>query len=344
MLSESIGGYAVIELLARGGMAEVYLGSTIGDVSLRKLVAIKRVLRQLNQSNDFIKMFHDEAKVAIQLRHKNIVTVYDFGVDRGYPYLVMEFVPGQSLQSVKEKLIKQFRYLPIEHTLFLMKEIACGLAYAHDLKDLETGIPLNLVHRDITPQNILFGTQGDVKIIDFGVARTDLNSSETRAGVIKGKFGYLSPEQLELTTIDARSDIFSLGVMFYELLFNQKLFKFNSEIEYFAQLRNFKCSPGLFQSRSLPIDVIEILLKLLQPNREYRYQTSMKVLEDLSVTLHSLFPRYTEMDFARFMQEWMPANQVSYSQIPKNTHTGERVSILTVKRSYSFNFPKGIVA
>ena len=107
MSLESLGGYEIIELLAKGGMAEVYLASTAGDVSLRKQVAIKRVLKQFSQSSDFIKMFHDEAKVAIQLRHKNIVTVYDFGIDRGYPFLVMEYVPGQSLQALKNKLMEQ---------------------------------------------------------------------------------------------------------------------------------------------------------------------------------------------------------------------------------------------
>ena len=224
MSLESLGGYEIIELLAKGGMAEVYLASTAGDVSLRKQVAIKRVLKQFSQSSDFIKMFHDEAKVAIQLRHKNIVTVYDFGIDRGYPFLVMEYVPGQSLQALKNKLMEQKQFLPLDHTLYLIKEIASGLAYAHNLKDLETGVPLNLVHRDITPQNIMFGTHGDVKIIDFGVARSDLNTSATLVGVIKGKYGYLSPEQLVIIDLDARSDLFSLGVLFFELLFNRKLF------------------------------------------------------------------------------------------------------------------------
>ena len=344
MSLESLGGYAIIELLARGGMAEVYLASTLGDPSLRKQVAIKRVLKQFNQSSDFIKMFHDEAKVAIQLRHKNIVTVYDFGIDRGYPFLVMEYVPGQSLQSLKNRLVEKKQFLSLDHALYLIKEIASGLAYAHNLKDLETGIPLNLVHRDITPQNILFGTHGDVKIIDFGVARSDLNDSSTKVGVIKGKYGYLSPEQLHLTVLDSRSDLFSLGVLFYELLFNKKLFTFNTEVEYFAMLRSFRCTPDLVASRDLPTAVTEILLRLLQPNRDDRYPSALNALEELTMTLHSLFPRYTEMEFARFMQEWMPSEKISFNQNQKNIKTGERVASITIKRSYSFRLPKGIAS
>ncbi len=343
MSLESLGGYKIIELLAKGGMAEVYLASTSGDVSLRKQVAIKRVLKQFNQSNDFIKMFYDEAKVAIQLRHKNIVTVHDFGMDRGYPYLVMEYVPGQNLQALKAKLSEQKQFLPLDHTLYLIKEIASGLAYAHNLKDLETGVPLNLVHRDITPQNIMFGTHGDVKIIDFGVARSDLNTEATQVGVIKGKYGYLSPEQLIVTELDARSDLFSLGVLFFELLFNRKLFQFNSEVEYFAMLRSFRCTPELISARTLPTTVTEILLKLLQPDRDERYQSALGALEELTMTLHSLFPRYTEMEFAKFMQEWMPSNHISFNQIQKNK-TGERFSSITIKKSYTFRLPKGLAS
>jgi eukaryotic-like serine/threonine-protein kinase len=344
MSLDSLGGYAIIELLARGGMAEVYLASTAGDASLRKQVAIKRVLKQFNQSSDFIKMFHDEAKVAIQLRHKNIVTVYDFGFDRGYPFLVMEYVPGQSLHSLKNRLIEMNQYLSIDHALYLIKEIASGLAYAHNLKDLETGVPLNLVHRDITPQNILFGTHGDVKIIDFGVARSDLNDNSTKVGVIKGKYGYLSPEQLHLTALDSRSDLFSLGVVFYELLFNRKLFQFNTEIEYFAQLRSFRCTPELVASRELPTAVVEILLKLLQPDRDQRYLSASHVLEELTMTLHSLYPRYTEMEFAKFMDEWMPSERISFNSTGKSIKTGERVASITLKKQYNFRLPKGFAS
>ncbi len=342
MSLESIGGYTLIDLLARGGMAEVYLATTAGEASLRKQVAIKRVLRKLSQSQDFIKMFHDEAKVAIQLRHKNIVTVYDFGIDRGYPYLVMEYVPGHSLQDVRNKLLEKKQFLSLDHVLYLVKEIASGLAYAHNFKDLESGAKLNLIHRDITPQNIMFGINGDVKIIDFGVARSDFNTSVTQVGMIKGKYGYLSPEQLELMPLDARSDLFSLGILFFELLFNKKLFSFNSEIEYFAQLRNFKCTPDLISTRDLPVPVSEILLRLLQPNREERYSTALSALEELTMVLHSLFPRYTEVEFAKFIQDWMPSSQLSFNQMPKQFLSGDRVSVVKVKKSYTFRLPKGL--
>ncbi len=343
MSVDSLGGYTIIELLARGGMAEVYLASTSSDISLRKHVAIKKILRQYNQSGDFLSMFHDEAKVAIQLRHKNIVAVYDFGIDRGHPFLVMEYVPGQSLLALKNKLLERRHYLPLEHTLYLIKEIASGLAYAHSLKDFETGVPLNLIHRDITPQNILFGTNGDVKIIDFGVAHSDLNTTATQFGVIKGKYGYLSPEQLELIALDARSDLFNLGIIFFELLYNKKLFQFSSEVEFFAQLRAFKPTQELFAERELHPQVIEVLTRLLQPNRDDRYPSALNALEDLTMTLHSLFPRYTELEFAKFVNECVPTHQMNFTQSLKHIQSGQRVSSITVKKNYTFKLPpKGL--
>lgn len=342
MSLETIGAYSIVELLARGGMAEVFLAVTSGDGPLRKQVAIKRILRQFNQSNKFLQMFHDEAKLAIQLRHKNIVTVYDFGIDRGHPYIVMEHVPGQSLHNLKKKLSDQKAYLPFEHWLFLLKEVASGLAYAHSLKDQETGQPLNLIHRDVTPQNILFGTHGNVKIIDFGVARSDMNSNATQVGTIKGKYGYLSPEQMEVTKLDARSDLFSLGVSFWELLFNRKLFQFNAEVEYFAQIKSYRWTEDLLKERSLPVVISNILRKLLQHNRDDRYSSAEDVLKDANLALNTLYPEFTELEFSKFIDEWLPCSSTSFSQKTKLLQRTERISKVTIRKHFVFRLPKGL--
>jgi serine/threonine protein kinase len=342
MSLETIGSYSIVELLARGGMAEVFLAVTSGDWPLRKQVAIKRILRQFNQSNKFLQMFHDEAKLAIQLRHKNIVTVFDYGIDRGHPYIVMEFVPGQSLHGLKKKLTDQKVYLPFEHWLFLLKEIASGLAYAHTLNDQETGQPLNLIHRDITPQNILFGSHGNVKIIDFGVARSDMNSNATQVGTIKGKYGYLSPEQLEVTKLDARSDLFSMGVSFWELLFNRKLFQFNVEVEYFAQIKSYKWCEEMLSERQVPVAIADIIRKLLQQNREDRYASAEAVLKDANLALNTFYPEYTEIEFSKFVEEWLPLSAVSFSQKTKLLQRTERLSKVTIRKHFNFRLPKGL--
>jgi len=189
MISGSLGRYSLIDVIARGGMAEVYLATTTADAHLRKVVAIKKILRQYSQSSQFLKMFYEEARIALLLRHKNIVTVYDFGVDREHPYLVMEYLPGKSLHLLRGKLLEKQSSMPLAHLIFLIKEVASGLSYLHRLTHPETGAPLGLVHRDISPQNIILGSHGDIKLIDFGVAKSSMSDSQTRGG-LKGKFGY----------------------------------------------------------------------------------------------------------------------------------------------------------
>lgn len=320
-------------------MAEVYLATTTADTHLRKTVAIKRILRQFSQSSEFIKMFYEEAKIALQLRHKNIVTVYDFGIDRGHPYIVMEFLPGKSLQVLRTRLLESQQTMPVQHALYLIKEIASGLSYFHRLADPETGHTLGLVHRDISPQNIILGGHGDVKIIDFGVAKSNISDGQSRGG-IKGKFGYLSPEQLTEEELDGRSDLFSLGVIFFEILFNRKLFSFNSDVEYISQLKNFQSHPGLLSDKNIDPQVAHILLKLLMPDRDSRYHSAQDVMQDITIVLNQIHPGYTEYQFSQFINEWVPMETVSLSQSIKTPAASSDVKII---RRYVIKTPQGSV-
>lgn len=335
-MTATLGRYSLVDIIARGGMAEVYLATTSADSHLRKTVAIKRILRQYSQSSEFIKMFYDEAKVALQLKHKNIVTVYDFGIDRGHPYLVMEYLPGKSLQYLKTRLLESQKQIPVEHVLFLMKEIASGLSYLHRLVDEESGLPMNLTHRDVTPQNIIIGSHGDIKIIDFGVAKSSLSESVTQVGVIKGKYGYLSPEQLHSALLDGRSDIYSLGVIFWELLLNRRLFNFQSELEYVSQLKDFRASPELVAGEWIDEDLKPIILRMLQPQREDRYQSAQELLQDLTTVLNQRLPGYTELQFAQFIREWIPFEPLSISQSVKTPSVSSEIKVV---RRYIFKTP-----
>jgi serine/threonine protein kinase len=341
MSLDTLGSYSIIEPLARGGMAEVFLALTAGGGDLRKKVAIKRILRQYHQSSKFLQMFRDEAALALQLRHKNIVTVFDYGTDRGHPFIVMEYVPGASLKTLKTRLADEGHPIPFVHWLYLLREIASGLSYAHQIKDQETGLPMNLIHRDITPQNLLLGTHGEVKIIDFGVARTDLSTTQTQFGTIKGKYGFLSPEQLETTKLDARSDLFSLGVLMWELLMNSKLFSFKAEVEYFAQLRSFRWSDQLLEGREIPPPISAIIRQLLQPKRDERYSSSEALFKDASVALNILDPGYTEMEFANFISRWIPEKVTEGPSQINPINKSMALSSVVMTKKFILHLPQG---
>src|SRR5262245_54083611 len=186
--------YRIVQKIDAGGMAEVYKGiqSSVGGVE--KLVAIKRVLPHLTKNQKFIEMFLDEARVSMHLSHTNIVQVFDLGQSTETYFIVMEFIDGTNLKSLAEGFKAQGRTMPVEQAVYIAMQICEGLAYAHELRNPVTGKPLNIVHRDISPPNILISRQGEVKLVDFGLAKAASQVEKTDPGVVKGKFSYLSPE------------------------------------------------------------------------------------------------------------------------------------------------------
>src|SRR5574341_1192095 len=198
--------YRVIKKLDTGGMAEIYLGEMQAVEGFKKRVVIKRVLPRLTRNPRFVQMFLDEARLSLALVHANIVQVFDVGrADETY-FIVMEHVDGLNLRSILESIKRQKRHVPIEMALFITVETLKGLAYAHDKTDPETGRPLGVVHRDVSPPNALISRQGEVKLVDFGLAKAANQVQDTDPGVVKGKFSYLSPEAAMGGEVDARSD------------------------------------------------------------------------------------------------------------------------------------------
>lgn len=299
---EQFGKYILLERLAAGGMAEVYLSKSTGAVGVNKFVAIKRILPQYSDHQEFIEMFKEEAKIAVNLNHGNVVSIYDFGVERSQFFLVMEYVEGRNLRQILNELKKSNTQFVIEQIVYMMKEVAAGLDHAHRCIDGTTGKPLNIVHRDMSPQNIMVSFEGEVKIIDFGIAKAETQLEATKAGTLKGKYGYMSPEQADGQSIDPRTDIFSLGIVLWELLANDRLFTSNSEAAILRKIRECQVPSIRKINPSVPPELERIVNKALAKDKSLRYQTAAALHRDLNRFLNTQYPEFSPHDFSVFMK------------------------------------------
>ena len=296
------GQYELIEPIATGGMAEVYRARMKGVEGFQKIVAIKRILAHLTDNDEFVTMFVDEAKLAAQLQHPNIIHIYDLGkIERSY-YIAMEYIDGKDLRSILRALDEKKARLPLGLALFIGSRLAAALDYAHRKKDLQ-GTAMALVHRDVSPQNVLISYDGDIKLCDFGIAKAASKASHTRAGALKGKLQYMSPEQAWGRDIDQRSDIFSLGLVLYEMLTGRKAFVGDSELSILEQVR----APRLVQPRdidpSIPPEVERVVMKALKENREERYQTAADLAAELVNILQSIRPAPGAPELGTFLAD-----------------------------------------
>src|SRR5256885_4656462 len=223
------GKYVLLKRIATGGMAELFLARQVGVAGFEKLVVVRRILEHLSTDHDFVSMFLDEARLASSLNHPNVVQVYDLGHEAGAYFMAMEFVAGHDLYSVARKAALQSAPIPPEVAARIVAGACAGLHAAHTKKNPQ-GQPLHIVHRDVSPANILVSYEGEVKVTDFGIAKADAQSVKTRTGVVKGKFSYMSPEQIKSQPLDGRSDVFALGVTLHETLTARRLFRRDSEL------------------------------------------------------------------------------------------------------------------
>ncbi|XGC80222.1 protein kinase [Bdellovibrio bacteriovorus] len=299
---EQFGKYILLERLAAGGMAEVYLAKSTGAVGVNKFVAIKRILPQYSDHQEFIDMFKEEAKIAVNLNHGNVVSIYDFGVERGQFYLVMEYVEGRNLRQILNELKKSNTQFTPEQVVFMIKEVAAGLDHAHRCIDGTTGKPLNIVHRDMSPQNIMVSFEGEVKIIDFGIAKAETQLEATKAGTLKGKYGYMSPEQADGQHIDNTTDIFSLAIVLWELLANDRLFTSNSEAAILRKIRECQIPSIRKINPSIPPELERIVNKGLAKDKSLRYQKAADLHRDLNRFLNTQYPDFSPHDFSVFMK------------------------------------------
>ncbi len=296
------GKYQLIEKIATGGMAEVYKAKSYGVAGFEKLLVIKKILPHLSRNKDFVGMFINEAKIAVSLNHANVVQVYDLGVVGQDYYMAMEFIHGQDLMKIIKKGRKTRKFLPIPTGVYIITEVARGLDYAHSLTD-PGGRPLNVVHQDISPHNILISYEGDVKVVDFGIARVGEVAEEEGGKMAGGKFAYMAPEQARGGKVDARSDIFSTSIILYELITGQRLYAGKDRQEKMRMVRNAEIPPPRAVNPEIPARLEEILLKGLHRDPDQRYQRTRELQEDLLSFLYDVGMRVTRADLAAFQKD-----------------------------------------
>jgi serine/threonine protein kinase len=277
--------YRVIERLASGGMAEVFVAESAGLEGFKKRVAIKRVLPHLSQKKRFIQMFLDEARLCASLSHSNCVQVFDIGIGDNAYFIVMEYVDGADLKGVIEYLKKEGKPFPLEAAVLICERICEGLAYAHESVGPD-GKPLHIVHRDMSPPNVLITRHGEVKIVDFGLAKATSQLEKSEAGIIKGKFGYLSPEAAMGEEVDHRTDIFAVGIILWELLAGKRLFLGETDFQTVKQVQAAQI-PHLSAMRTdVPKGLDVILAKALSRDRAVRYNSARALAKDLTEFLY----------------------------------------------------------
>ena len=299
---EQFGKFILLERLAAGGMAEVFLGKSMGASGVNKFLAVKRILPQYSDKQEFIDMFKEEAKIAVNLNHGNVVSIYEFGIEHGQFYLVMEYVEGRNLRQILNEMKKKSTQFSVEQIVYMIKEVSAGLDHAHRLIEGTTGRPLNLVHRDMSPQNIMLSFEGEVKVIDFGIAKAETQLEATQAGTLKGKFGYMSPEQADGQTVDSRTDLFSLGIVLWEMLANDRLFTSNSEAAILRKIKDCQIPSIRKVNPSVPVELENIVLKSLAKDKTQRYQTAAAFNKDLNRFLNTEYPDFSPQDFSVFIK------------------------------------------
>ncbi len=296
------GPYKLIERISVGGMAEVYKATEHGVEGFERTVAVKRILPHIAEDDEFITMFKDEAKIAGQLNHGNIAQIYNLGQQGDSFYIALEYVAGKDLRNIFTRCQQQGRPMPIAQACFVVMKVGEGLDYAHNKRD-KHGRHLNIVHRDVSPPNVLVSYEGEVKLIDFGVAKAAGRVSRTQAGILKGKFGYMSPEQVRGMPLDRRSDVFSLGVVLYECLVGQRLFQGDTDFATLEMVRTVDVPVPSSKNPEIPKDLEAIIMKALSGEPETRYQTAMELHDELQAFMfqHGMF--YSRKDLAAWMRK-----------------------------------------
>ncbi|WP_043432724.1 serine/threonine-protein kinase [Cystobacter fuscus] len=276
-----VGKYQLIRKLAVGGMAEVYLAKAAGPRGFEKTLVVKCILPHLAQEPAFVEMFLSEAMLAARLTHPHIVQIFDFGEADGSYFLAMEYVDGPSLRTLIKRASAQHLPLPPAVCARLISQACEGLAFAHDFVDPGTGEALGLIHRDVSPDNILLSLQGAVKVVDFGIAKATGQSHRTRSGVIKGKLSYMPPEQLRAKQLDRRVDVYALGVVLYELLTSHKPYSAASDAALMHTLLFDEPVPAVHYRPDLPDTLQRILARAIAKDREQRYPDCHALQADL---------------------------------------------------------------
>jgi serine/threonine protein kinase len=299
------GPYRLIQQIASGGMAEIHLAATKGVAGFEKVVALKMIHPNFSSDDHFIQMLIDEAKISVQLQHVNIAHVFDLGKVGDTYYIAMELVDGVDLFKVLRKASEQDRHMPVEMAAFVGKEVCAGLDYAHHKRD-SAGRSMGIVHRDISPQNVLLSHAGEVKLVDFGIAKASMRAKQTAVGVIKGKYYYMSPEQAWGDPVDHRTDIFSAGILVYEMLTGQMLYLEEDMNRLLEMVRKADIAPPSSKRPEVPRELDRIVMRALAKKPDLRWQTAADFGTALERFLHSHAPDFSAQKLAAFVNDIMP--------------------------------------
>jgi len=303
-----IGPYLLTQQIAKGGMADLFLSDYLRQDGFRRTVAVKKILPHLAENQDFIKMFIREARLAALLQHPNIVQIIDFGKIQNVYLIAMEYIDGKNLAEI---MVHVKEGLPVDLSVFVIMKICTGLQYSHDKTDDKSGNPLHIVHRDISPQNILISFLGEVKITDFGISKARSEPSMTQAGVIKGKLSYLSPEQALGRVADHQADIYALGLVFYEILSYKKIYRFDNHIEAIRSIPKVNIPPLISLNPGIPDELNRIVMKCLEKDKKLRYQSAQEIHDDLMSLRNKLNITYDASNLSDFMRKNFVKTKIS---------------------------------
>ncbi len=301
-MERQFGPYRLVRQVAVGGMAEIHLAKARGIAGFEKYVALKMIHPNFAEDEQFIEMLVDEAKIAVQLTHHNIAQTFDLGRVGDTYYISMEYVDGADLYKVLRRASEQDIEFPLDVCAFIAKEVVSGLDYAHRKRDV-AGQPLGIVHRDVSPQNVLVSYAGEVKLVDFGIAKATMKVKQTAAGVIKGKYYYMSPEQSSGGKVDSRSDIFSAGIVLYEMLTGQMLYLEEDLHRLLDMVRRADIAPPSKLRRGIPPQLERIVMHALAKLPQDRYQSGADMASDLERFLHANSPVFTPAKVVNLLRQ-----------------------------------------
>ncbi|MFO0548243.1 MAG: serine/threonine-protein kinase [Polyangiaceae bacterium] len=326
--------YRVLERLAAGGMAEVFIAESAGIEGFKKRVAIKRVLPHLSEKKRFISMFLDEARLSAQLSHSNCVQVFDIGVGDNTYFIVMEYVDGADLKAVVDYLKANGRIFPVEIAVLITVRICEGLTYAHELVSGENK-PLEIVHRDMSPPNVLITKHGEVKIVDFGLAKASSQLEKSEPGIIKGKFSYLSPEAASGGDVDQRTDIFAVGIILWELLAGKRLFLGDTDFATVKMVQQANIPSLAAMRKDVPEELDRILARSMARDIDFRYRSARDLGRDLTAFLYHYARPVSSFDIAELVRGAM-ANRK-----PKKADKGSIIDRLIEEALFEFTSLQG---
>jgi serine/threonine protein kinase len=313
-----VGRYALYGEIAKGGMATVYFGRLHGAVGFSRTVAIKRLHPHYTSDSEFVSMFVDEARLAARVQHPNVVSTLDVIAKDGELMLVMEYIQGESLSRLMSSSRNRNERIPWRITAAIINSILSGLHGAHEAKN-ERGEPLGIVHRDMSPQNVLVGADGVVRVFDFGVAKASGRAQDTRKGQFKGKLAYAAPEQLAGQPIDRRVDIYAASVVLWEMVANRRMFKADDEMQLYAAVREGRIEPPSHVVSDIPAGLEAIVMRGLATDPAYRFATA----REMAIALEEVMPHAS----AREVAEWV--GRVAKSKLDERSRRIEEIETNT---------------